>query len=66
MTGALIGMWSVPVMRLDAFVMAAAFTTYIMIGVSIEELRLYRQHGQGYKDYRDRTRSLVPRFLRWS
>lgn len=66
MSGALIGMWSVPVMRMDALVMSIAFTCYICIGVSIEELRLYKKHGQSYKDYRSKVRSLVPRFLRWA
>jgi methanethiol S-methyltransferase len=66
MSGVLIGMWCVPIMHLSNLVMAAAFTFYIFVGVSIEELRLYKKHGQSYKDYRASVRSLVPRFLRWA
>ena len=61
MTGALIGMWATPVMRMDHLIFAALFTMYIVVGVSVEERDLIRQWGQNYLDYAKRVKTIVPR-----
>ncbi|MEM7235209.1 MAG: NnrU family protein, partial [Planctomycetota bacterium] len=60
MTGALIGLWAIPTMRLDQLVLTAALTAYVAIGVAIEERELIRAHGDSYRDYRSSVRTLVP------
>lgn len=60
MTGALVGMWLAPHMRLDHLLFAAFATVYIMIGVHFEERSLKRQRSERYDDYRERVRSAVP------
>jgi protein-S-isoprenylcysteine O-methyltransferase Ste14 len=62
MTGALIGMWVTPHMRLDHLLFAATATVYLVIGVYFEERSLRRQWGATYDDYRDRVGSIVPSF----
>lgn len=60
MTGALIGLWSTPVMRLDHLVLALGFTAYVVVGVTIEERDLRRRLGAPYAEYADRVRTVVP------
>ena len=60
MTGAIIGMWATPVMRLDHLIFSIMFTIYIVIGVSIEERDLIRQWGDSYRSYKKRVKSIVP------
>jgi protein-S-isoprenylcysteine O-methyltransferase Ste14 len=60
MTGALIGMWSTPLMSLDHFFFSLFFTFYIIFGVSIEEKDLISQWGDTYIDYKNRVFSIVP------
>jgi len=60
MTGALIGLWATPVMRLDHLVLALGMTAYVVIGVMIEERTLVTLHGDNYREYRRRVGALVP------
>ena len=60
MTGVLIAIWSQPVMRLDNLVLALGLTFYIGLGVAIEERDLVRLHGDSYRNYRNKTRTIVP------
>lgn len=62
MTGALIGMWVTPVMRLDHLYFSALITLYIVIGVSFEEEDLESQWRGKYVDYKKRVMSIVPTF----
>jgi len=60
MLGVLVGMWSVPVMSVSHFVMAAAFTLYIAVGVSLEERDLVRNFGEAYRHYKKEIATLIP------
>jgi protein-S-isoprenylcysteine O-methyltransferase Ste14 len=60
MTGALIGMWATPLMRVDHLLFASFATVYIMVGVSFEERALRRQWGDTYEKYKARVHSIVP------
>ena len=60
MSGALIGLWACPVMTLDRLVLALALSSYVVIGVFIEERDLVRAHGETYRSYRREVGSLVP------
>lgn len=60
MSGMLIGLWSVPCMTVDRLALAGGLTFYIIVGVAIEERSLVHQHGETYRAYRRRVRSLVP------
>lgn len=60
MSGILIGLWLTPIMTLGHLVLSAGFTTYIVLGVAIEERDLVRLHGESYREYRRRVGSLVP------
>jgi protein-S-isoprenylcysteine O-methyltransferase Ste14 len=60
MTGALIGLWATPVMRLDHLVLALGMTAYVVIGVFIEERTLVALHGDNYREYRRKVGALVP------
>jgi len=62
MTGALIGLWVTPHMRLDHLLFAVMATLYIVIGVFFEERSLRRQWGATYDDYCKRVGSIVPSF----
>ncbi|MEZ5977529.1 MAG: isoprenylcysteine carboxylmethyltransferase family protein [Planctomycetota bacterium] len=64
MTGVLVGLWATPTMRLDHLVLALAFTSYVVIGVAMEERDLVREHGRSYDDYRRSVGSIVPTFAR--
>ena len=60
MTGAMVGLWSTPDMRVDNLVLALAMTLYVIIGVSMEERDLVRAHGEAYRSYRNRVATTVP------
>ena len=60
MTGMLIGLWCTPTMSLTHFALAAGFTLYIVIGVTIEERTLVAIHGDDYRTHRREVRALVP------
>jgi len=65
MSGVLVGVWAAPVMTLDRLILALAFTTYVIVGVAIEERDLVRLHGDDYRKYRDEVGTLVPRVVRF-
>lgn len=60
MTGMLVGVWCTPAMTLGHLVLALGLTTYIVVGVAIEESTLVQVHGEGYREYRRRVPALVP------
>jgi protein-S-isoprenylcysteine O-methyltransferase Ste14 len=60
MTGMLVGLWCTPVMRVDHLLLAAFLTTFIVIGVTIEERTLVALHGDDYREYRRNVGALVP------
>lgn len=60
MTGMLVGLWCTPVMTTSHLLLAAALTTYIAIGVTIEERTLVALHGDDYRAYRRAVPALVP------
>jgi methanethiol S-methyltransferase len=62
MTGALIGMWVTPVMRMDHLLFSLFFTIYIIVGVSFKEKSLIELWGEDYISYKRRVASVVPTF----
>ncbi len=60
MTGLLIGLWATPRMTVGHLLFAVSMTTYILIGVSLEERSLLRTFGKAYEDYRSRTSRFLP------
>ena len=63
MLGVLIGMWSLPVMSVTHFILALLFTTYIAIGVSLEEKDLETNFGDTYRDYKKEIATFVPKVM---
>ncbi|MCP3918996.1 MAG: isoprenylcysteine carboxylmethyltransferase family protein [bacterium] len=64
MSGILVALWCAPTVTLGYLVLALGLTTYIILGVAIEERDLVRAHGAGYVEYRSKVGSLVPSFVR--
>ncbi len=60
MLGVLIGIWSIPHMTLGHLVFAMAMTTYIVIGVKMEERDLIANHGERYVKYTEQVPALIP------
>ena len=63
MLGVLIGMWAIPVMSVSHFIMALLFTTYIAIGVSLEEDDLVKDFGDTYRDYKKEIATFIPKIF---
>lgn len=63
MLGVLIGMWAIPVMSVSHFIMALLFTTYIAIGVSLEEKGLEKDFGDTYRGYKKDIATLIPKVI---
>lgn len=59
MVGFLIAIWATPLMTVGHLIYAVLATTYIVIGVHVEERELLRLHGESYESYRQQ----VPRFV---
>lgn len=53
-------LWLSPSMSTNTFVVYAALTIYILIGIMFEERKLLREFGQAYAEYRSSTPMLVP------
>lgn len=64
MLGVLIGLWFVPLMSSTQFMMAAAMSAYIVVGLYFEERDLIRQWGNQYSEYKKQVGSLLslPKF----
>jgi protein-S-isoprenylcysteine O-methyltransferase Ste14 len=61
MAGMLLALWAAPEMSWSRVVFAAAFTTYVMFGIRIEERDLVVSLGEDYRRYQERVPRLLPR-----
>jgi len=59
-TFGLLILWLSPAMTVNTFIVYAALTVYILIGIIFEERKLLREFGQQYADYKSRTPMLIP------
>jgi len=62
MLGFLIAFWVTPEMTVGRLLFALSFSTYILIGVAMEERDLIAHHGARYLDYKRTTGGILPRF----
>lgn len=60
MLGFLLVFWCTPLMTLGHVVLAAGFTAFIFLGITIEEREMLGSFGPNYRDYRQKTSMLVP------
>lgn len=58
--GFLLGSWAAPVMSAGHLLFAAVATSYILVGIWLEERDLVAQFGEQYRRYRDQVGMLVP------
>jgi len=65
MDGFLLTLWCVPTMTLGHLQLAVLMTTYILVGVHMEERGLLRRLGEDYRLYCQDTPMLIPVPLRW-
>ena len=54
-------LWLSPSMTVNSFIVYAALTIYILVGIIFEEQKLLREFGQEYATYRSITPMLLPR-----
>lgn len=59
-TFGLLALWLSPSMTINYFIVYAALTIYILIGIIFEERKLLRLFGQDYARYKSMTPMLVP------
>ena len=59
-TFSLLLLWLSPNMTMNSFVIYAALTVYILIGILFEERKLLREFGEEYANYRSNTPMLIP------
>ena len=52
--------WLSPNMSLNSFILYAALTIYVFVGIIFEERKLVRAFGQEYEEYRAATPMLIP------
>jgi protein-S-isoprenylcysteine O-methyltransferase Ste14 len=64
MVGFIIAFWVTPLMTVGRLLFAAVTTVYILIAIQIEERDLVSFFGDDYREYRNRTPSLIPRLSR--
>jgi protein-S-isoprenylcysteine O-methyltransferase Ste14 len=60
MFGFLIAFWVTPVMTVGHLVFALTTTSYILLGIQIEERDLVRTHPERYQAYREQVPMLIP------
>jgi protein-S-isoprenylcysteine O-methyltransferase Ste14 len=58
--GFIVAFWAAPVMTLGHLVFATVTTTYIFVGIFLEERDMVELFGDEYRRYRDRVSMLVP------
>jgi len=59
-TFSLLILWFSPSMSLNYFIVYAALTVYVLVGIVFEERKLLSEFGQEYADYRSITPMLIP------
>jgi protein-S-isoprenylcysteine O-methyltransferase Ste14 len=58
--GFIVAFWAAPVMTIGHLVFATVTTTYIFVGIVLEERDMVELFGDEYRRYRDRVSMLVP------
>lgn len=64
-SGFLLSFWATPDMTVGHLVLAAGFSTYIVIGTLFEERDLLHNFGESYRNYARNLPRYVPRLTRW-
>ena len=59
-TFSLLILWLSPSMSINTFVIYAALTIYVLMGIIFEERKLVREFGKDYADYKSSTPMLFP------
>lgn len=60
MMGLIIAIWATPVMTVGHFLFAVTMTSYIVVGIQLEERDLVNLYGQAYQEYRRRVSMIIP------